>query len=150
MTDANTARGYAHIHAVLGAWQYRVWAHICDTAGKDGVCRNELDRALAKRTPNGSASRRLRELERLGLVVRDGSRLDAVSGHRAARYFALAPRRVVPVVRRKAAPSAVRALGEIARTLKADPLYYRAHPLRAAKAIDMVREIVARAQGAKS
>lgn len=62
----------------LGRAQFAVYEYI---AFHPGCTRNELDRALGEGRPNANFSRRLAELERMGLLCRGPARPCAVTSH---------------------------------------------------------------------
>ncbi len=63
---------------VLGKAAWKVYDALFQSAS--GLTRNELDRTLAPGKPNAIYSRRLTELERRGVVWRNGTRECAVTG----------------------------------------------------------------------
>lgn len=77
---------WARIQAVLSACQWRTWQWL--QAHPDST-RNELDVGLSDGRPNPNFSRRLVELERMGLARRGAARPCRVTSYQAETWHAV-------------------------------------------------------------
>lgn len=98
----------------LNRMQVAVYRLLCESPGKT---RDEIDHALAPGRPNAGYSRRLVELERMGVIQRVGVRVCTVTGRKKQAWFATKATEAKALPRRVPAK---RALNEIASILS-DP-----------------------------
>lgn len=82
MMRATSSEAYRIIleSGLLSASRMAVYSHLYH---EGALTRNEIDRNLAEGRPNPTYSRRLAEMERMGVLARVGVRVCAVTGFRA-------------------------------------------------------------------
>lgn len=115
--NANTLEAYRRMHSDGRLSEHR-W-RVCELLIERGpMTRNEIDAALGL-SPNASYSRRLTELEDLGLAVREGTKSCSITGFKCDLWRVVenpeeaSPRRPID---RDAARRELLALAEFAET----------------------------------